>query len=75
MYTLSPNSGEKQLDICDPSHIMVVDDFFVYLCLHKKFAKIMDIQISLDFVITNLTVFFVGFLLKPTNIKADALNC
>ena len=81
-YTFSLNSGEKHLNIYDPNNILVVNDLFLYLWLYKKFAKIKDIQKSLDFVITNLTVVFDGFLLQPTNLlcrlrykKKNIYNC
>ena len=63
------------MNVFDPSHVLVVKDLFLNLWLHNKIAEIKDIQISLDFVIPNLTVVFVGFLFQPSNTKADALNC
>ena len=74
-YKLSPNSGENQLNMRDPSHILVLNDLFVYLWLHQKISKIKDIQISLDLVTTNLTVFFYCFfLLLRSKVKSDAIN-
>ena len=44
---------------------------FNYGCT-KSLQKIKGIQIGLDFMLTNLTVVFVGFLLQPTNQKVCA---
>ena len=38
-YTVSQNISKNQSNMCDPSHILVVNDLFVYLCLHKKWQK------------------------------------
>ena len=73
-YTLSPNISKNQSNMCDPSHILVVNDLFVYLWLHQKLSKIKDIPKSLYFVIFNLTVVLVGFLLLRSKVKADAIN-
>ena len=40
----------------------------------QKLAKIKDIQKSLYFAISNLTVVFVGFLLLCSKVKADVIN-
>ena len=40
----------------------------------QKMAKIKDIQKTLYFVISNLTVVFVGFLLLRSKVKADAIH-
>ena len=48
-----------------------------FVCLRmagQKNKKIRDIQISLDFLKTNLRVVLVGFLLLCSKVKADAIN-